>query len=64
MTKTQLRAMLKNTALNNIRKMYNRRQNIRYSDYPDDGSYAEQRDQAIREIILNLERDLKALNTK
>lgn len=64
MTKTQLRAMLKNTALNSIRKIYSERSTMKYSNYADEGSYVEQRDQAIREIILNLERDLKKLNTK
>ena len=56
MTKQEIKLQTKLTALNAIRKICNG--NFKYSNYPDDESYAEQRESAIRDIIRNLERDL------
>ena len=56
MTKQEIRLQIKLTALNAIRKIYNGK--FKYSNYPDDESYGEQRESAIRDIITNLEREL------
>jgi hypothetical protein len=64
MTTEKLKQQYKATALNAIRKIYHPLNKGQYSNYPDDGSYAEQRDSMIREIMEKLEKELKALKSK
>jgi hypothetical protein len=61
MTKSEIKQQKKNEALNSIRKIYHPLNQKWYSNYPEDGSYAEQRDFEIRQIIENLEKELKSL---
>lgn len=63
MNKEQLTNHTKFTALNKIRKICD--ENYKgYSDYPNDGSYAEQRAYMVDEIIENLEKDLEKIKFK
>lgn len=67
MTNLEVRQQLKNTALNEIRKIYNPNYKFPYDySYIDeyDESYSEQREYRIEEIIQNLERDLNKLSIK
>jgi len=50
MTNEQIKAQIKATALNAILKIYHPLTKNNYSNYPDDGSYAEQRDEWVGEI--------------
>ena len=61
MTPTQVKLQKKATALNNIRKIYNPLYND-FSHYENDGSYGEQRDSMVKEIISKLEYELKNWN--
>lgn len=52
--------MLKNEALNKLRKIYDPKRKNNYSEYfTEDGSHSEQRDYMVHEIIENLEKELK-----
>ena len=65
MTKQEQKQQLKNEALNKIRRIYNPHYKYPYSfNFSEDGSYAEQRDQDIRQIIEDLEKELRALTNK
>ena len=59
MTKSEIKQQKKNEALNKIRKIYHPLNQKWYSNYQEDGSYAEQRDYEISQIIENLEKELK-----
>lgn len=60
MTPQEVKLQKKLTALNAIRKIYDpRNKNVGYSPYPNDGSYSEQREEMVKEIIKNLEKELK-----
>lgn len=61
MNEAGIRQMIKNEALNKIRKLYNPKHKVSYSDYEEDGTRAEQRDFIVREIIEKLEKDLNQL---
>lgn len=64
MNNQQVRLQKKLTALNKIRKIYHPFSKFSYSNYKEDGSYAEQRDYAVREIIETLEKELNFLKEK
>lgn len=64
MTNQEIKSQKKATALNSIRKIYHPLTKNNYSNYPDDGSYAEQRDSMVREIMEKLEKELKELKNK
>lgn len=68
MTQNETRQLLKNTALNKIRKICDtscyRTNNPYYNYYAKDGSYAEQRQYDIELIINDLEKELKQLKNK
>jgi hypothetical protein len=59
MTKEEIRAQKKATALNKIRKLYNTDTFGRYTYYPGDGSHGEQRDDEVSRIMEDLEKELK-----
>jgi len=59
MTKAENRQRLKNEAINKIRKIFDPRTSKGYSNHPEDGSWAEQREYDISSIIEKLEKDLK-----
>lgn len=64
MTNQEIKSQKKATALNSIRKIYHPLTKNNYSSYPDDGSYAEQRDSMVREIMEKLEKELQQLKNK
>lgn len=59
MTNEENRQRIKNEALNKIRKLYNPKTKISYSQYQEDGSYCEQRDNMVARIIEDFEEELK-----
>jgi len=59
MTKKENTQRIKNEALNKIRNLYNPNIKIQYSDYREDGSYCEQRDNMIERILEKMKTDLK-----
>lgn len=63
MTTLEVRQQIKNTALNEIRKIYNPNYKFPY-DYYTDESCSQQREYRIKEIIEDLERDLKRMPIK
>jgi hypothetical protein len=64
MTKTENRQRIKNEALKKIVKLYDYRSPIRLSNYMEDGSHGEQRDEMVRGIISHMEYELEQLNKK
>lgn len=58
MTKNEVRQMIKNKSLNEIRKIYNKRFQFQYDEY-DNSSCSEQREFRIKCIIEDLENELK-----
>lgn len=67
MTKQELKLQIKATALNEIRKIYNHHnydvgKGLRSNRW--DESWAEQRDEKVKEIIEKMEKDLKELKIK
>lgn len=60
MKNNELRQMLKNEALNKIRKLFDPKRKTNYSPYlTEDGSHSEQRDYMVFRIIEDLEIQLK-----
>lgn len=64
MTKEGIAQMMKNEALNKIRKIYHPKYKFPYNNYGDEGSYGEQREYRISSIIEDLERKLKTVKKK
>jgi hypothetical protein len=64
MTREEVILQKKATTLNAIRKIYHPLSKVQYSSYREDGSYAEQRDYMVQEIMENLERELQTLKEK
>lgn len=58
MTKEENKLRIKAEALNAIRKIYHPKTKNPYSQWPEDGSYADQRDFWVRSIIENMEKEL------
>ena len=63
MTNAEVRTQAKATALNEIRKIYHPKYNG-FEQYRDSGSYPEQRDYMVRQILSGLERELEKLKLK
>lgn len=61
MTKQENKQRIKNEALNSIAKIYNPKNKVSYSNYEEDGSYSEQRDGMIEEIIKKMNKELALL---
>ena len=61
MTKEENRLRIKLEALNAIRKIYHPKTKNPYSNYPEDGSYVEQREYWISIIIEKMEKELNKL---
>ena len=61
MTIEENRQRIKNEALNKIRKLYNPMYKHSYSQFEEDGSYAEQREYEISQIIEWMEKELQKL---
>lgn len=62
MTKDENKQRIKSEALNKIRKIYNPKGKVRYSEFfIEDGSYAEQRDYKVSRIIFEMEKELNNL---
>ena len=53
---------IKEEAFNKIRKLCSPSYRFPYSNFTEDGSYAEQRDQFVRETFQNMENELKKTN--
>ena len=58
MTQQEVKSLKKSTALNAIRKLYNPLYKHNYTYYPGEGSFCEQRDAEVEQIIKNLEKEL------
>lgn len=62
MTIDQIILQKKSEALNKVRKIYHPLTKNPYSNYlSSDGTYTEQRDEWVRDIMYNLEKDIKKL---
>ena len=62
MTKEENKQRIKNEALNKIRDIYNPKTKNNYSVHLlEDGNYTEQRDEWVRRIIEDMEKELKKL---
>jgi len=62
MTKDENKKRIKAEALNKIRKIYNPKGKVAYSEFfTEDGSYAEQRDYKVSRIIFEMEKELNNL---
>lgn len=61
MTLEENKLRIKAEALNAIRKIYNPNIKHPYSNYPEDGSYPQQRDEWVSEIIEKMESNLNKL---
>lgn len=57
MTNLEIRQQKKNEALNKIRKIFNKKYRFPYDEY-DESSCLEQKGEAIKQIIEDLEKDL------
>lgn len=64
MTLNENRQRIKNEAPNKIRKMYHPKYKFPYSQYQEDGSGSEQKEDRIRMIIKNMERELEKSKAK
>jgi hypothetical protein len=62
MNKSQHKQLVKGTALNKIRKIYNPKYKFSYDAYSRE-SNQEQRESEIEKIIINLEKELKEIDT-
>lgn len=62
MTKEKNKQRIKSEALNKIRKIYHPKSRPTYSQFlTEDGNYTEQRDEWVRRIIEDMEKELKEL---
>ena len=61
MTKEEIKLQKKATALNAIRKLYHPLYKSGYTYYDGEGSFGEQRDSDVQEIIKKLEKELEEL---
>lgn len=62
MTKDENKQRIKLEALNKIRKIYNPKTKNNYSQFlSEDGNYTEQRDDWVRRIIEDMEKELNKL---
>lgn len=56
--------MKKNEALNKIRAIYSGKTQIQYDHFGDCGSFSEERENRIRDIIEQLEKDIMLIKKK
>jgi hypothetical protein len=61
MTKKEIKLQKKATALNAIIKLYNPLYKHKYTYYEGEGSFGEQRDSDVKQIITQLEKELEQL---
>lgn len=61
MTKEENIKRIKAEAFNKIRKLCSPNYRFPYSNFQEDGTYAEQRDQFVRETFQKMEKELKEL---
>ena len=59
MTKEENKLRIKLEALNSICKIYDSNSKVSYSDFTEDGSYADQRDDMVSSIIDKMYKELK-----
>lgn len=61
MTQQEVKQQKKSTALNAIRKLYDPLYKHNYTYYPGEGTFSEQRDSEVEQIIKNLEKELSKI---
>lgn len=61
MTKNEIKLQKKATALNAIKKLYHPLYKHNYTYYEGEGSFGEQRDSDVKQIIETLEKELNRL---
>ena len=61
MTREENKQRIKNETLNKIIKIYHPLNKEQYSNYEEDGSYAEQRDSMVQFELAKMEKELKKL---
>ena len=61
LSENENRQRIKNEALNKIRKIYATNSNFKYSNYEEDGSYSEQRDDYVRSVLNEMEKELNKI---
>lgn len=64
MTKTQIKQLIRNTALNKIAKMYHPKYKFPYDNYSELGNQVEQREAYISSIIISMNKEIYALDIK